>query len=242
MPIRIHHTQTKKAQKLGFNLAIVENEVEVYKDGRLLASSPFVNVAIDKAVERLKSAEGATEANADAVSEATEAAEATEATEVPADQETDTMAKTAPPRKGKTRTAAPSARKQSTTGPRQSRSIVDTEKYAYDPIVIRDHTGKVRRSYGNQDAIAKAMLGVISDDLGKLAKANGLDKYDPAKYRNPGHARMNVGNMLRAKVRRGESITINGVEITKLNQKVDVPEVLPKPRKSAGATKARRSA
>lgn len=63
------------------------------------------------------------------------------------------------------------------------------------------------------DDLAEALLGSYASELGSIAKENGLkSNYDAWIDRglNPGMIRMNLSNMLRGKMRRGEAITIYG--------------------------------
>lgn len=125
----------------------------------------------------------------------------------------------------------------------ESSAMIDRTKYAYQSTRVTDpKTGKVRVSVGNMDAVARAMLLVTSDDLIKIAKKNGLDKYDAAKRDsvNPGQFRMQVGNALRGKVRKGEEVTIGEVVVKKLDQREPVIKEVPPgaPKKKTRAKKA----
>lgn len=104
--------------------------------------------------------------------------------------------------------------------------MIDRDKYAYDPIRYTDASGKTRHSVGNGDALARAMLGMDTEAILKATKANGLgalvEKHRNNKKINQGHLRMLCGNALRALIRKGTSVVVNGVEIKKLDQKEPV--------------------
>lgn len=104
--------------------------------------------------------------------------------------------------------------------------MIDRSKYKYDPISYTDpKTGKKRRSLGNGDAVARAMLGLSADDLVTVCKANGLDELAAKKDAiNPGQFRMMVGNALRGLVRKGTAVNVGDHEITSLSQKIALPE------------------
>lgn len=104
--------------------------------------------------------------------------------------------------------------------------MIDRSKYEYERTKFVGKDGKVRTSVGKGDAVARAMLGMSEDDLLKCAKANKLSDKIIGHHGNvnPGQFRMFVGNALRAKVKRGEPVTIGKHTIEKLDQKVDIAE------------------
>lgn len=110
--------------------------------------------------------------------------------------------------------------------------IIDRSKYGYTRTKTTGADGKVRSSTSNGDAVAKALMLIPTGDaaISKVAKDNDL--YDRIKDRlgsaNAGQIRMSVGNMLRAKVRKGEPVTIGEIVVKKLDQTVKVPDA-PKP-------------
>lgn len=124
---------------------------------------------------------------------------------------------------------------------------IDREKYAYDKTRTVGSDGKVRTRSGNGDAVAIALhhaadAGLTSE---RIAKANKLE----LKGANPGQIRMNLGNMLRARVRKGEAMVIGAHTIKKLDQSLPVPagvkaaaKVIADRVKSAGKPKAAKSA
>lgn len=84
------------------------------------------------------------------------------------------------------------------------------EKYVHDTS-IRTESGSASVHCG--DPIAEAMLGLAEQEIRSLAVENGLEeRYNSwaEKDLNIGMRRMNVGNMLRAKIRRSEPVTIFG--------------------------------
>lgn len=103
--------------------------------------------------------------------------------------------------------------------------VLDTTKYKYDRIKIRCPDGKARYSASSADAIAKSMFGMTKDDMMKVAidhQLGGMLKHFDT--RNLGHLRMILGQALRSQITKGTPVTIRGVTITKLDQKVNWPE------------------
>lgn len=92
-------------------------------------------------------------------------------------------------------------------------TVIDREKYDYDTQVVKDKDGKNKRVTSNGDRIAEALKTLDAEGVKKVAKDNGLTLKD---YPNAGMLRMNVGNMLRGKVRKGEKVTINGKTVASL--------------------------
>ena len=92
----------------------------------------------------------------------------------------------------------------------------------YPAIPYLDAEGKLSHSKGNGDAIHVAMINADVGDLKKVAKAYGFD-WD--KSSNFGLARASLGNALRARVKGGEAVTVNGITVKKLDQKVINPAV-----------------
>lgn len=117
----------------------------------------------------------------------------------------------------------------------ESKGIVDREKYQYDKVKLRGKDGKLRQSVGNGDAVATAMLGMSHADVKRAAKENGLKIKESG---NPGTYRMTVGQSLRARVRRGEPVTVAGVVIKKLDQRVKMPDIVEKPKPAGRARKS----
>lgn len=102
--------------------------------------------------------------------------------------------------------------------------IVDTTKYKYDRIKVRGPDGVARYTAGNRDAIAKSMLGMTKKQVFDVSKENNLKMDVHFKSRNDGHFRMIVGQALRSIIAKGNTITIDGVEIKSLDQKVEWPK------------------
>lgn len=122
--------------------------------------------------------------------------------------------------------------------------VVDREKYNYDRVKTTDpKTGKTRTSYGNGDAVAKAMLGLDEKQLERVVRTNKLiDKIGtPEKATNIGLYRMALGNSLRAMVRRGEPVTIGEHTIKRLDQKVAIANVVKDKPAKASKPAAKRS-
>lgn len=119
--------------------------------------------------------------------------------------------------------------------------MIDRSRYDYSTVRVADpKTGKVRHSTGNGDAVARAMLAITADDLPKLVKKNGLPELKHGS--NPGQFRMIVGNSLRAKVRKGEEVTIGDVVVKKLDQREPVIKEAPLvERKLAAEVKTRKA-
>lgn len=102
--------------------------------------------------------------------------------------------------------------------------LIDRKKYNYQATKIKTKDGKVRKSYGNGDAVAKAMLGLDSDQLVTVIKKNKLDDKLGKHIGNvnAGQMRMFVGNALRALVRKGNTVTIGKHQVASLDQDIDI--------------------
>jgi len=109
-----------------------------------------------------------------------------------------------------------------------SGQILDTEKYKYDRMKVRDKSGKVRYSANNGDSIARAMVGMVKEDLIVVMKKNGLEEKlsKHTRGKSPGHFRMILGQALRGMVGRGEQVVIRGQQINTLKQRVSLPSGL----------------
>ena len=93
-------------------------------------------------------------------------------------------------------------------------SVIDRSKYEYKAETITGEDGKKKRTVSNGDRISQALKGLSAADVKKAAKDNGLTLKD---YANDGMLRMNVGNMLRGLVRKGEvKVSIDGKTIASL--------------------------
>ena len=143
----------------------------------------------------------------------------------------------------------------------EDKKMIDRSRYDYTPTVFKDpKTGKTRRSLGNGDAVARAMLGLDQAALLKVLKANNVDSKiaDKADSVNAGQFRMMVGNALRGLVRKlkdDEVVVIGSHEIRSLDQDIDVDapepkeaptaekaEAAPKAEKAKGSVKRKRAA
>ncbi|MDD1762968.1 MAG: hypothetical protein LUQ59_12125 [Methanothrix sp.] len=106
--------------------------------------------------------------------------------------------------------------------------VIDTSKYDYKTLRVRDRNGKLRHSVSNGDAVSLAMLNMDHDALVNVMLANKLeDRFSKhAKTLNHGHFRMILGQALRALVRRGKKVKIGKHRIEALDQKIDVSKLL----------------
>ncbi len=107
---------------------------------------------------------------------------------------------------------------------RKAKSSIDTSGYKYGLTRIRDSSGKLHYSRGNQDAVATAMLVHLAagGTVQQVVKANDLKiKADG----NAGTVRMAVGVALRGLVRNGTPVKIGKISVKTLKQKVALPKV-----------------
>jgi hypothetical protein len=108
----------------------------------------------------------------------------------------------------------------------------------YEKVDYVGADGKKKSARVSGDAVSVALVGATREDLVKVAKANKLGAEVVAKVEaatNVGLARMSLSNRLRAIVRKGETpVTVRGVEITSLDQKVEAPA----PKKTRAVKKA----
>ncbi len=105
----------------------------------------------------------------------------------------------------------------------KSNSSIDTSGYKYGLIRIRDKSGKLHYSRGNQDAVAKAMLVHVAagGTVQQVVKFNGLKINADG---NPGTVRMAIGVALRGLVRNGTPVKIGSINVKSLKQKVALPK------------------
>ena len=106
-----------------------------------------------------------------------------------------------------TKTAKKAARKASRNSNGKS-IIADTFRSQYK----KDKAHKTESgapSVHCGDGLASAMAGLDNDTITKVAREN---KVDAGKWSslNPGQIRMNLGNVLRGMIRRGEKVTVQG--------------------------------
>lgn len=64
------------------------------------------------------------------------------------------------------------------------------------------------------DVLASSMAGLDNDGIAKVARENKVDADKWSKL-NFGQIRMNLGNVLRGMIRRGEKVTVSGKSISK---------------------------
>ena len=121
-----------------------------------------------------------------------------------------------------------------------AKSVVDTSKYAYTPIKFRDKDGKMRQTRGVDDALARALSNHLN--AGKTLKAVAVETKADARldkdYKNMGQYRMALGNVLRGILRNGTPVSVGGLVIKSLTQKVVRDEVSAPPKKEKAAKKA----
>lgn len=210
MAIRIHHNTAKKARKFGIELRVVENEVECWKDGALLASAPAGNVALDRAVAKLN---GSAEPKPGLLSRIFSRKSKTVATDEISDDD------------GEEDEADEADAEDEDSEERQ----LEAEEVDEDEPESDEGASVVKRKYKTRyrpfkmtcgDELAKLISDHVSSEgddgevridrvkLRRFALANGV--WDP-KYAhlNIGMQRMNVANRLRAKVRKGHEIVWN---------------------------------
>lgn len=99
--------------------------------------------------------------------------------------------------------------------------VIDRGRYKYDTHLVQTSKGTVK-STSNGDAVAIGLAGMTRAQMEKVIKANSFGEWlkeDKTMRLNPGQFRMIAGNKLRAKVRRGEPITIGQITVKKLDQK-----------------------
>lgn len=117
-------------------------------------------------------------------------------------------------KKAKAKKAANRKRDEAMTG-KDSNSVVNTERYQYEKVVVEGPDGKKRHTADNADRLAAALRETPLKDLLKIAKGHGIDV---AKYseRNVGLQRMAIGNALRGVIRKGTTVEIGGKKIASL--------------------------
>lgn len=185
--MKVHHNTIKRAKKFGIELRVVENEIEAYRNGVMLASGMSGTVVLDKAIAKLD-AQAPKPVKAKAARKprrkADEADEGEDEGEVEADEDggegDEDAGKSIVKRKYK-QAYRPF---KHTCGDDLSQLITKHLK------VVDDETGEER---------------IDEDRLARFAKANDVWVSD---YRNlnVGMRRMNIANRLRAKVRKGHKI------------------------------------
>lgn len=118
---------------------------------------------------------------------------------------------------------------------------IDRSKYSYGREKHVGADGKLVSRTGNGDAVAQhlAHATVNGHTVDKIAKANSLE----VKGANSGQIRMNLGNMLRARVKRGEHVVIGDIKVKALDQSlpasvVKAAEKAQKARESEAAKKS----
>jgi len=93
---------------------------------------------------------------------------------------------------------------------------IDRGKYKYEATEITDKDGKKRKVIDNGDRLSAALRGLSADEVIGIARKNGVDVKDGWKNLNEGMRRMAAGNALRAVVRDGKSVDVNGKKVASL--------------------------
>lgn len=88
-------------------------------------------------------------------------------------------------------------------------------KYTVDYVSHDVATKGGRKSINNNDALAIALMGKDSDATFDVLRANGLEPgvWD---HLNEGMKKMNAGNKLRALIKKGTPVTVDGIQVTAL--------------------------
>lgn len=103
--------------------------------------------------------------------------------------------------------------------------VIDTKKFQYLRIKIRNYEGKVFYSANNKDAVSRLLFGMTKEAMLEVMHTNGLDaRLAKHKTKNLGHFRMILGQSLRHLVLKGMAIRVGGIMVTSLDQKVPWPE------------------
>lgn len=110
---------------------------------------------------------------------------------------------------------APKAKKAAKAGG-AGKSVINREKYQYETRKVTGKDGKTKKVVDNADRVAVALSKLNIEDLGKVAKENGIE-FNASKFTNPGLARMTLGNRLRGLVRDPKAkVTIGGQSVASL--------------------------
>lgn len=114
--------------------------------------------------------------------------------------------------KAKPKKAAKAKAKAKKAAASSDSDIFDREKYQYE--ADKEHkTAGNRASVNNGDRLAQALTGKDGAAMKKVLKENGLD-WNPAwDDKNQGMQKMNATNRLRAAIKRGEKIKVDGKTI-----------------------------
>lgn len=203
--MKIHHQTAKKAAKFGIELVVVEGEIEARKDGRTLASHMLGNVALEQAISKMFNEagtaagwtlEGVT-ANPVKVKSARKPAKARDDDEGDDEQDDakldNVLEDDEPGDDGEAEEAEEG----------EGKSIVKRkykEKYRPFKMTCGDELVALTKKHLLRDN-EEGDTNISPVKLKKFAQANGC--WDP-RYAtmNIGMQRMNIGNRLRAKVRR----------------------------------------
>jgi hypothetical protein len=118
------------------------------------------------------------------------------------------------PRKDKGVKKAKAARAAKPKG--ETKSVVDPRYLAkYQTHDVKTASGK-RKSVDVGDRLAAKLRGMDVAGVVKVLKDNGIEVPKNLKDRNPGMARMVLGNSLRGFIRKGGKLNIGGVTIASL--------------------------
>lgn len=92
--------------------------------------------------------------------------------------------------------------------------LFDRDRYSYERHDTKTAGG--RKSVNSGDRVALALMGKDSGEMKKLLKENGLEWNPRWDDLNEGMRKMNSANRLRAAVKRGEKIKIDGKTVASL--------------------------
>lgn len=197
--MKIHHNTLKKAAKFGITLAVVENEIEASKDGKVLASHMLGNVALEQAIVKLNgdapAAKPVKARKPRKVEQEDDGDGDDDGDDESVEELGDAVEDDEPGEGGEAAEAE--------EGDEEGKSIVKRKyKEKYRPFKMTcgdDLSALIWKHVAREDEAGD--MKVDAALLRGFARMNGV--WDP-KYAhlNVGMQRMNVGNKLRAKVRR----------------------------------------
>jgi len=130
---------------------------------------------------------------------------------------TEPTATTTAPKIRKPKAAKKAANTRKAKAASSGKGIIGPEYRKEYAVDRKNKTASGNPTVSNGDRIAQAMRGLDLDACSKVAKENKLqDKFSGWAKLNPGQQRMNLGNVLRGLVRKGEGATVQGKAIKSL--------------------------
>lgn len=102
--------------------------------------------------------------------------------------------------------------------------VIDTKRYKYDRLKLRDPNGVAHYSATKLDAVARSLVGMNAAGMVAVLQENGLDYVVRHSEKKIGHFRMIVGQSLRAILNKGSPVMVRGLMIKTLDQDVPLPE------------------